>query len=272
VYPQVLLTTATDRSKDFNKTISQIKNGVNEDHTQVEHATLFHEMLNSDLPDSEKKISKLQKEAQIAIRAGILTSAFALSVASFHLISNPRVLQKLRSELIEAILDPAYLPAYDWPKLEVLPYLSGVVREGIRLSYGVASRNPRVSHKDLKYAEYVIPAGTTISMTIVDVVHDEEVFPQSFKFMPERWIQPDKIRGNSMEKYFVGFGKGPRSCIGMNLAQAELYVCPAAIFRQLEFELFETDESDVLLAHDYFMACPKLDSLGIRAKVLDMVR
>ena len=257
--------------QDFNRTITQIKDGVDDAHKEAEHATLFHEMLHSDLPESDKSVLRMQQEAQVIIGAAILTTSWAMSVASFHLINKSSLLEKLRAELIEAIPDTAYLPAYDWSKLESLPYLTGVVREGIRLAYGIASRIPRVPHRDLVYDGYTIPAGTTISMTIVDMNHDEHIYPNSYEFNPERWIDPPKVNGNSIEKYFVGFGKGARSCIGLNLAQAELYMCLAAVFRTLKFELFKTSEVDVRLAHDYFMPCPNLESKGVRAKVLGIV-
>ena len=244
---------------------------MNDAHKDVEHATLFHEMLTSDLPESEKTVLRMQQEAQVIIGAAILTTSWAMSVTAFHLISKPWLLQKLRAELVEAIPDASYLPAYDWSRLEALPYLTGVVREGIRLAYGIASRIPRVPHRDLVYRRYTIPAGSTVSMTIVDINHNEKVYPESVEFIPERWIDPPKVNGNSIEKYFVGFGKGARSCIGLNLAQAELYMCLAGVFRQFDFELFKTDASDVALAHDYFMPCPKLDSLGVRARVMGML-
>ncbi len=36
---------------------------------------------------------------------------------------------------------------------------SAVVKEGLRLSYGVTTRLPRVSHSEIRYKDYVIPAG-----------------------------------------------------------------------------------------------------------------
>jgi len=39
------------------------------------------------------------------------------------------------------------------------------------------------------------------------------------------------------------------------------------LFRRFEFELYETDASDVKLAHDFFMPSPKLDSHGVRMTV-----
>lgn len=42
----------------------------------------------------------------------------------------------------------------------------------------------------------------------------------------------------------------------------------AAVFRNFAFELYETDTSDIALAHDFFLYSPKLDSKGVRVKVL----
>jgi hypothetical protein len=41
----------------------------------------------------------------------------------------------------------------------------------------------------------------------------------------------------------------------------------AAIFRRFEFELYETDVSDLELKHDFFIPIPRLDSKGVRVKV-----
>lgn len=42
----------------------------------------------------------------------------------------------------------------------------------------------------------------------------------------------------------------------------------AAVFRTFSFELYETDVSDVALAHDFFLPHPKMDSKGVRVRVL----
>lgn len=47
----------------------------------------------------------------------------------------------------------------------------------------------------------------------------------------------------------------------------ELFVALGSIFRRFHLELYETDVSDVELAHDFFLPSPKLDSKGIRVKV-----
>ena len=141
--------------------------------------------------------------------------AWALTTASYHLISNPPILKKLQAELKAAIPDLSI--ESDLPQLEKLPYLSACIQEGIRLSYGLATRHARISpDKATKYKDWTIPAGTPVSMTIVDVHHDEHIYPDSRSFIPERWLDnPKTEEGESLSWYFVSFGKGSRSCIGI---------------------------------------------------------
>jgi cytochrome P450 len=209
-------------AQDFHRTISALKANHDETGKEVDHATLFHEMLHSDLSEDEKSVNRMVQEAQVIIGAAILTTSWALAIASFHITNNQKIFRKLRAELGEAIPDPA--TQLDWPTLEALPYLTGCVKEGIRLAYGIASRLPRVARNELRYQNWVIPAGTPVSMTIVDMNHDEEVFPHSHSFVPERWLDnPTTKNGQPLDRYFVGFGKGSRQCIGLK------YVVPSSV-------------------------------------------
>lgn len=52
-----------------------------------------------------------------------------------------------------------------------------------------------------------------------------------------------------------------------SLAQAELYITLATVFSRFSFEPFETDKSDVEMAHAYLVPYPKWGSKGVRAKV-----
>jgi len=190
-------------------------NGQESAHRKSSHATIFHELLESDLPPKEKSVDRLADEAQLMIGAGLETTAWALTVTSFHLINGPAVLKKLRVELEAAT--PNVNAELDSLSLEKLPYLSACIQEGIRLSYGVSARNPRISpDKPTKYNDWVIPAGTPVSITTVDVHHDEHIYPNSRSFIPERWLHNPKTKeGGSLNSYFVAFGKGARSCLGI---------------------------------------------------------
>jgi len=106
---------------------------------------------------------------------------------------------------------------------------------------------------------------TPVSMSAGLVHQDSSIFPSPKEFQPERWL--DNL---SLYRYLVAFCKGPRQCVGINLAYAELYVCVNTVFGRYgaggpaKMVLFETDESDVEIQHDLFIPFPKEGSKGIR--------
>ena len=180
---------------------------------ELAHPTIFHELVKSDLPPEEKTVGRLNDEAQLVVAAGLVTTAWALSVTSFHIVNQPRIFQVLRNELEEAI--PDINAPLNWQQVEQLPYLNACMREGIRLSYGVTARNPRLSSRPLTYKDWTIPPRTPVSMTIVDHNHNEDVFPDSHSFLPERWLENKTRSGADLDRYFFSFGKGSRSCLGV---------------------------------------------------------
>jgi cytochrome P450 len=183
---------------------------------QPEHPTVFHEILKADLPPSEKSDDHLGDEAQTVIGAGLSTTAWALTNATFYVLNNPDILAKLREELFTAIPDLNAEDAFSYAKLEQLPYLKGVYREGVRLSHGVSARNPRIMPYPIEFEGWTIPAHTPVSMTIMSVHFDPEIYPEPDTFKPERWMNnPRAPDGQSLDQYWVAFGKGPRMCLGI---------------------------------------------------------
>ena len=195
----------TDGGQDLARRIREIREGKNTNYKDVIHPTIFHELLNSDLPEEEKRDARLGDEAQLIIAAGLITTSWALTVASFHLIKNPGTAAGIREE-VRGVARP-----WDWRKLEKLPFLNASVHEAIRLSHGITTRDPRLAPDDeIKYGDWVIPKNTPVSMTTVDVLMNEDIFPEPKRFVPERWLEnPDLVR------YFVPFGKGSRQCLGI---------------------------------------------------------
>jgi cytochrome P450 len=196
-------------SQDMDSQVRAIRQGINEGYKVASHPTIAHELLNSDLPIEEKSDSRLGDESQLVVAAGLVTTSWALTVGSFHIIQNPEVLRTLRQELASA--GSTATKTLDWHKLEQLPYLNGCVHEAIRLSHGIATRSPRLAPDiELRYGEWVIPRNTPVSMTNVDILMNEAIFPKPKSFMPERWFN-----NPGLDRYFVPFGKGTRSCLGI---------------------------------------------------------
>ncbi len=229
--------------------------------------TIFHEILKSDLPAHEKTKERLMAETQLIITAGTVTVTHMLKLTAFFLLENPDMTRKLKDELQSAIPDSSR--SASWTQLQNLPYLTAVVHEGLRMSYGVCHRLQRIKPDgSLFFRDWVIPAGTPVSMTSVLMHTNPLIFPNPVEFRPERWLDQEGLR---LEKYLVPFSRGTRSCIGSNLAYAEIYMTLATVFRRFDFELFETTRADVDMEHDFFNPCVRLSSKGIRAKVKSSV-
>jgi cytochrome P450 len=193
-----------------------------------EGRTIFGSLLESDLPPSEKSVQRLTDEATALFVAGTETISWALTVITYHVLSRPEMLKKLTAEVAQVVDSSGELPS--WAALEKLPYLGAVIYEGLRLSYGVASRTSRIpTGEDLVYrgdwtpkgsttstrAEYVIPRGYAIGMSSAITHHDESVFPNSHSFLPERWLDEKNQHRRELDSSLLSFSKGSRACIGM---------------------------------------------------------
>lgn len=244
----------------------------------VNHPTIFHELLSSEmLPDVEKETERLAQDGQILVQGGTLTTSWALSLAVFHLCHRPETLQKLRDELFEAI--PNVNEVVPIAQLESLPYLRAVVKETLRHSVGTSSRLSRIAPDesfDVADADtgksYHIPAGTVVSMSPYRTIMDAGIFADPFGFYPERWLKEDE----RLDGYMIMFGGGTRVCLGQALAQAELHLMLAKLFRRWGsggevggdetgdrregdvgvFKIFETTPKDCQMASDYFIPMP----------------
>jgi cytochrome P450 len=217
--------------------------------------------------------------------AGTLTTAWVLEVVMFWLLSQPSTLRKLKSELREAIPSPADIGTLPLPVLEQLTYLNAVIKEGLRLTYGVSCRLARIDPDNpIEYVDQAtnrtwhIPAGTPVGLTSVQIHHDESIFPNSKLFSPERWLDASGQLTRDLDKYMVSFCAGSRQCMGINLAHAELYLCLSAIWRVWGskgvrggddvgwFELYETGLRDVEIESDAFLPIQQKGTKGIRVK------
>ncbi|KAI3319149.1 cytochrome P450 family protein [Xylariaceae sp. AK1471] len=274
--PENILMKLDPRSQQFNKFRLMTESHI--DATKREKAasgskdtsmtgapvTIFRHLVNSDLPPSELSRERLSKEAQVLLGAGTVSTARTLDFITYYIIANPAIRKRLTEEVGEVMEGyPAKKPT--WAQLEKLPYLQAIIKEGLRLSYGVMHRLPRVSPKQaLQFKEWVIPPGVPVSMSAYLQHTNPEIYPQPDKFIPERWLENVTP---AMTKNWVPFAKGSRNCLGINLVYCELNFVLSALFRPggPEFELYETDLSDIIQVHDLIIPLPRLDTKGVRA-------
>nr|WNZ75843.1 hypothetical protein [Trichoderma harzianum] len=213
--------------------------------------SIFRHIANSDMPEEERTEERLAKEAQVLLGGGTASTARTIGFASFYILSRPELRSKLEAELKGPMANwPEQVPT--WAELEQLPLLQGIIKESLRLSYGVMHRLPRVfPDQAIQYKDFVIPPGIPVGMSAYLMHSDPEVYPNPGEFIPERWVHDVK------------------PAMHRSLAMAEMSLVLAVLYRSNgpKLELYETDESDVKQAHDFLIPLPKLSTKGVRALI-----
>ncbi|KAH7176464.1 cytochrome P450 [Dactylonectria macrodidyma] len=271
---------------DILDQIQSLEAQTDNDKWMLDRPTVFQKLLSSKThPTREKMPSRLTQEGQALVQGGTLTTSWAMSLATFHLLNRPDTLSKLRDELFEAIPDPN--KAVPLAKLESLPYLRGVVNEALRLGIGTSSQLARVAPDEtLVYRdrendkECLLPPGSVVGMSPYQTVMDDSIFYDAKGFHPERWVDDSE----HLEKYLTIFCAGNRVCLGMALAHAELYLMLSKLFRQWGsggvvfgsdegdvrdgdvgyLSIYETRVRDCEMAPDYSIPIPYKGSEGLR--------
>ncbi|THY17275.1 hypothetical protein D6D01_07526 [Aureobasidium pullulans] len=201
----------------------------------------------------QDKPCDVHDETYTVLSAAADTTGNAMTTTLRHVVSDPTIYSLLHKELVAAF--PNKEAALPFAILERLPYLvssctrtsgcglhtpqTGVIKEGLRLSFGVPGRPPRVVPAGgALFDSHVIPAG---------MMHqDEHAFPDHTRFDPGRWSNDRKTK--IMESAFVPFGKGSRACVGIKW----LYVTIGTIVRR--FDKLQGNElvAEDLIYEDYF--------------------
>ena len=89
--------------------------------SSIKPKTIFHSIDRSNLPPHEKTPLRLQQEGLTVLFAGGETGSRLLAHTVYHLLDNPEVLCKVKTEVLDAAKDSNKIP--DVKVLEGLPWL-----------------------------------------------------------------------------------------------------------------------------------------------------
>ncbi|KAJ5898140.1 Benzoate 4-monooxygenase cytochrome P450 [Penicillium tannophilum] len=231
--------------------------------------SIFDALTAPNVPENERTVDRLVDESALLLGAGTETTARSLAVPMFHVINDKKIGNKLREELKTVLERPTSKAT--WTELEHLPYLTGVVNEGLRLSHGMTARLSRISPiENMLYKDWVIPAGTPVSQSNYFVHMDPTLFPEPEKFDPERWVQAAE-KGEHLTRYIVSFTKGAKQCLGMNLAYAEIYMTLAHIVRRFELKPHKTTSEHLIVRRELGVGYSLDMKFDIMAKVVGII-
>ncbi|KAI9642601.1 hypothetical protein NHQ30_009406 [Ciborinia camelliae] len=161
--------------------------------------------------------SEVKSSCKDLMFAGTDSTGMNLATIFRYLVLCPDKYEILRTEIMDNVNSP------NKQEIQGLPYLSAVVKEGLRISMANPTRLPHVvPDGGWTFKSTYFPAGSIVGCSAYELHFNSDVFPNPYDFQPERWLE-----GNitpEANKYWFAFGAGSRACIARNLATVELYM------------------------------------------------
>ncbi|CAJ2507046.1 Uu.00g082320.m01.CDS01 [Anthostomella pinea] len=195
--------------------------------------SVFSEAEQSDLDIKNMKKSAIWAEAILFFAAGGETIASTLAATFFYLSQNPECYQKLATEIRSTFSSGSEIRG--GPRLSSCRYLRACIDEALRMSPPVPGTLWREAATDAKDKPLII------GVSIYSLHHNENYFPDSFQFQPERWLAKDNNNNNNnnnkaAHEAFVAFSMGSRVCAGKAMAYLETSLVLVMTFWYFDFE------------------------------------
>ncbi|KAG9318319.1 cytochrome P450 [Chiua virens] len=176
---------------------------------------------------SEVKLlrSPLMSTSLNSLTPGAETTGSTLQCFMLAMLQHPEVQKRAQAE-IDAVVGTNQLPDFD--DRSNLPYVEAILLETLRLHpvspLGVA----HASTTDDIYEGMFIPKGSALIPNVWAMNYNEEVYPEPYKFKPERFLVDGRLTDNkSIDS--VGFGFGRRICPGRYTADNSIWISMVSI-------------------------------------------
>jgi len=171
------------------------------------------------------------------------------------LVRFPEAQTRLRQELLDNLDEDDI----DFGILSGLPYLEAVIHETLRFSSPGSGFVTRSLTCPVTYKGVTYPAGTNFYFAAYQIHHDEENFEDHHKFKPERFLPENK--GGIKPGSYLGFGIGPRNCLGTRPALASVKLTLSRMIMKYELIAHERNYRPV---HKVVLLQPEIVSIKLR--------
>ncbi|KAI0180747.1 cytochrome P450 [Hypoxylon sp. FL1284] len=202
---------------------------------------MLRETVLKDKGAKAKEIPPAEMELLVTNVKGLMvgamgTTADVLCYLYMLLSKHPEVMQKMRDEhdrVFGKDLETTVEMVKESPmKLEELEYTTCVLKEAMRLfpvGFGVKEA-PRGATVHYQGRDYPVDDGLTIVPCWHTMHFDARYFPEPSAFRPERFLGDAVPRG-----WFRTFSRGPRACLGQDLAMEDMRVIVLLTVRDFDF-------------------------------------
>ncbi len=231
--------------------LSLAHQSANQSDNQSDSAQVPNDVLSLLLQTEDEDGNRLS-EAEIKVQtllmlfAGHETTTSMLTSLMMALAQNPTVLEKARTEQTaviaktkESSLEGSSHTNQTLPltlaQIQQMPYLDQVLKE-VERKYPPIGGGFRKVIKAFDFNGYHVPAGW-LALYRIEAAHlDERCYTHPDVFDPDRF-SPDRAEQKRYGYSLVGFGGGPRICIGIAFAKLEMKILAALLLRRYQWQL-----------------------------------
>jgi cytochrome P450 len=199
-------------------------------------------------------LKELTAQAMLLLFAGHETTTAMLTWFCLELGRHPEVLQKAREEQLSLASEGGL----SLEQLGKMPYLEQIFSEIERLHPPVGGGFRGVV-KPFEFNGFQVPAGWLLSYSIPATHQLASIYPEPKRFDPDRF-SPERQEHKQKPYSLIGFGGGPRVCIGIAFAKLEMKIVAAQLLRGYQWELLPEQSLEPVL---FPMRSPK-DGLRVR--------
>ncbi|MCL7044533.1 hypothetical protein MKW94_017687 [Papaver nudicaule] len=131
--------------------------------------------------------------------------------------------------------------------LKKMSYLQAVIKETLRMKTVGPMAIPHKASKNTSLMGKKIDKGTQVMVNLYAIHHNSDVFPEPYKFMPERFLKDvnrDASLGDreKMEGSLLAFGAGMRVCAGTDIAKLIISFSIASLVNEFKWDCVSEGE------------------------------
>jgi cytochrome P450 len=182
---------------------------------------------------------EIVRNAIILFIAGFDTTSTALSILVYHLGLNEDIQQKARDE-VRAVLNGRQFSAND---LRALPYLSAIIKEGMRIEPPAALIPTRETDNDMELDGITLQKGTPVWISVFGIHHDSQSWPNPNKFDPNRFVEKSDAAIKRHPFSYMPFSMKSRACLGNQFSLVEQTVFMCSLLTRFKWTTLEYEPS-----------------------------
>ncbi|XP_054083610.1 cytochrome P450 6a22-like [Zeugodacus cucurbitae] len=199
-------------------------------------------------------IEEMAAQVFVFFAAGFETSSSNMTYGLFELAKNPQIQEKLRSEIFSVL--EKHNGELSYEAMMEMQYLDQVITETLR-KYPALAALTRVSVDDYKIpgTNITLEKGTRIHIPAKEIHYDPEIYEDPKEFRPERF-NPEEVQKRHPQA-FLGFGDGPRNCIGLRFGRMQVRVGLITLLKSYRFSLSEKTPTELEISKYSIVLVPQ---------------